>query len=195
VDGVFAPTNRRLAVKMYGHSSADDRPSMPQSLKPFPTGRQVGQEGQEMDRRPPSAPDDLGGSSAPVSKITHKTPLGASPTPPAAPPKPLRVEPEPVPMAEVAGPTTGAMGKITAFGKEEHQEAVWNRIPNVTGRGAIHVKTFHAKITADALVYMDGQINDWLDSHPEYEVKFVSSTVGILSGKLKEPALLCQVWV
>ena len=98
-------------------------------------------------------------------------------------------------MAENAGPTTGTVGKITAFGKEEHHEAAWNRTPNVTGKGAIHVKTFHAKITADALIYMDEQINDWLDSHPEFEVKFSTTTVGILSGKLKEPALMCQVWV
>lgn len=148
-----------------------------------------------MDRRPPSAPDDPGGgAAAPASKIMHKTPLGAAPTPPPAQPKILRVEPEPVPMADVAGPTTGA-AKITAFGKEERHEEVWNRKPNVTGKGAIHVKTFHSKITADALIYMDQQINEWLDSHPEYEVKFVNSTVGILSGKLKEPAVICQIWV
>ena len=156
-----------------------------------------------MDKRPPSAPDDPGGGSgAPVSKITHKTPLGAAPAaaPPiapakaaATPPKALRVEPEPVPMAEAEGPTGAA--KITAFGKEERHEEVWSRTPNVTGKGAIHVKTFHSKITSDALIYMDQSINEWLDSHPEYEVKFVNSTVGILSGKLKEPAVICQIWV
>jgi len=57
------------------------------------------------------------------------------------------------------------------------------------------VRTFHAKITEDALAYLDQTINEWLDENPQYEVKFVSSTVGILSGKLKEPALLCQIWV
>ncbi|UCD76823.1 MAG: hypothetical protein JSV91_07820 [Phycisphaerales bacterium] len=155
-----------------------------------------------MDRTPPSAPDDPGGSSTASSKITHQVPLGTAPAaaPPtapakatAAPAKALRVEPEPVPMAEAEGPTGAA--KITAFGKEERHEEVWSRTPNVTGKGAIHVKTFHSKITADALIYMDQTINEWLDSHPEYEVKFVNSTVGILSGKLKEPAVICQVWV
>lgn len=172
-----------------------------------PAAARIGQEGQEMDRRPPSAPDDPGGSTAPppTSKITHQVPLGtdAAPTapPPAgtpAPPTPaaksLSVEPEPVPMAEATGPVATG-GKITAFGKEERHEEVWKRTPNVTGSGAIHVKTFHSKITADALIYMDQSINEWLDTHPEYEVKFVNTSVGIMSGKLKEPAVICQVWV
>ena len=51
------------------------------------------------------------------------------------------------------------------------------------------------KLTEDALVYMDRQINEWLDAHPEYEVKFISSSIGEFSGKVKEPNLICQVWV
>ena len=42
---------------------------------------------------------------------------------------------------------------------------------------------------------MDQSVNEWLDAHPQYEVKFVSSTVGTVTGKLKEPHLICQVWV
>jgi hypothetical protein len=85
--------------------------------------------------------------------------------------------------------------KITPMGKEARHEEKWSRTPNLTGSGAIHVRTFHAKITEDALTYMDQVVNEWLDAHPQYEVKFVSSTVGIMSGKLKEPALILQVWV
>ena len=36
---------------------------------------------------------------------------------------------------------------------------------------------------------------EWLDAHPQYEVKYVSTTVGELTGKLKEPHMICQVWV
>jgi ABC-type glycerol-3-phosphate transport system substrate-binding protein len=87
--------------------------------------------------------------------------------------------------------------KITAFGRDQnrHHEEQWKRTPNTTGQGAIHVKTFHSKLTADALDYLDNTINEWLDEHPQYEVKFVTSTVGILTGKLKEPHLICQIWV
>ncbi len=104
-------------------------------------------------------------------------------------------ETAPLPVAEGDGPAVAGGKKITAFGMEKRHEERWSRTPNTTGQGAIHVKTFHSKLTGDALIYMDECINEWLDKHPQYEVKFVTSTVGILTGKLKEPALLCQVWV
>lgn len=122
------------------------------------------------------------GSATPQSKIRHTTSSAFSTS-----------EPEPVPVAQNVGPT-GAP-KITAFGKPQRHEDAWTRTPNTTGRGAIHVKTFHSKLTDDALLYMDRCINEWLDAHPQYEVKFVSSTVGTVTSKLKEPHLICQVWV
>ena len=103
-------------------------------------------------------------------------------------------QPEPVPVEQTTGLPTAAK-QITAFGSALRHEDKWNRTPNTTGAGAIHVKSFHSKLTEDALVYMDRTINEWLDAHPQYEVKFVNSTVGILTGKLKEPHLICQVWV
>ena len=103
-------------------------------------------------------------------------------------------EGRPLPVAE-GMVLTGAPGKITTFGKEKRHEDSWSRSPNTTGAGAIHVKTFHCKLTEDALMYMDQTINEWLDAHPQYEVKFVGSSIGIMTGKLKEPALICQIWV
>lgn len=91
---------------------------------------------------------------------------------------------------QVAAPT-----QIKSFGSKQRHEESWSRTPNVTGQGAIHVKTFHAKLREDALAFLDQQINEWLDSHPEYEVKFVTTTVGELKGKLIEPALFVNVWV
>lgn len=149
---------------------------------------------------PPNQPQDS------PSKIQQSKPTIGRGTPPAppAPPRPAAparpakppgaLEPEPVQMAESTGPVA-ATRRISAFGKEAKHEEKWTRTPNLNGTGAIHVKTFHSKITDDALAYMDQQVNEWLDSHPEYEVKFVSSTVGIHSGKLKEPHLICTVWV
>jgi hypothetical protein len=111
---------------------------------------------------------------------------------PAPPPVDLN---RPLPVVEASGPS-GLGGKITAFGGQTRRhEDSWVRTPNTTGSGAIHVKTFHCKLTDDALAYLDQTINEWLDAHPQYEVKFVSSAIGILTGKLKEPALICQVWV
>lgn len=153
---------------------------------------------------PPAGPADgvrLSG------KIVHPTPgIGASrpaasagpnlgqfaPGTPA-PPKPIDESMKPVPVAESTGPAVAP--KITPFEKSRRHEDLWRRTPNTTGSGAIHVKTFHCKITDDALTYLDQSINEWLDAHPQYEVKFVSTTIGIMTGKLKEPALICQVWV
>jgi hypothetical protein len=37
-------------------------------------------------------------------------------------------------------------------------------------------------------------INEWLDDHPEIEVKFVTQTVHVFEGKIREPALVMNVW-
>ncbi len=150
-----------------------------------------------MDSKPPG-PDSptaetpgTAGISRAARKIQHLAPkigpAAAAPAPPAA-------DPQPLPVAESVGPS-GTSKKITAFERDRRHEDVWSRTPNTTGTGAIHVKTFHSKLTDDALAYMDQCINEWLDAHPQYEVKLVTSSVGTLTGKLKEPHLVCQVWV
>jgi hypothetical protein len=155
-------------------------------------------------------PGPAGAPASPVAKIQQSKPgigtgIGIAPGTPLVRPsgsvleesvKPITRLPDtarPLPVADSGSPLAG--GKITAFGKERRHEDRWSRTPNTTGSGAIHVKTFHCKLTEDAISYMDQAINEWLDAHPQYEVKFVSSTVGTLTGKLKEPALFCQVWV
>lgn len=88
--------------------------------------------------------------------------------------------------------------KITAFDgssiRKPHDEH-WQRTPNTPGTGAIHVKTFVAKLRMDAMDNLDQQVNQWLDAHPEYEVKMVTTTVGELKSKLTEQALFMNVWV
>jgi hypothetical protein len=75
-----------------------------------------------------------------------------------------------------------------------HEDA-WKRKPNTTGTGAIHVKSFHCKLNSESLDYLDRQINEWLDAHPQYEVKFVTTSIGEWQGKIKEPNMIMQVWV
>jgi len=85
--------------------------------------------------------------------------------------------------------------KIRRFGDNKVHKTTFDRTPNKTGHGAIHVKTFVAKLRLDSIEHMDEQINDWLDAHPEYEVKFTSATVGELKDKLTEPAMFLSLWV
>ncbi|GAB4385842.1 MAG: hypothetical protein Kow0022_13230 [Phycisphaerales bacterium] len=94
-------------------------------------------------------------------------------------------------------PTPTGSSKIRTFEQRlgaKHADS-WSRTPNTTGTGAIHVKSFHCKLTGDSLAFLDQQINEWLDANPEYEVKFVTTSVGIWTGKLKEPNLIVNVWV
>ncbi len=89
----------------------------------------------------------------------------------------------------------GSSSRIHAFGRTKRHEDEWTRTPNTTGTGAIHVKTFVAKLRLDAIEYLDRQVNEWLDAHPQYEVKLVTTAVGDLMGKMKEQALFVNVWV
>ena len=84
---------------------------------------------------------------------------------------------------------------IHQLGERKPHDEYWKRKPNITGEGAIHCKSFIAKLRYDAIEHLDEQINHWLDAHPEYEVKFVTTTVGTLRGKLLEEALFVNVWV
>lgn len=87
--------------------------------------------------------------------------------------------------------------KIHIFGGDQRKAHAdhWNRTPNKTGSGAIHVKTFVAKLRLDAVDNLDEQVNNWLDTHPEYEVKFVTTSIGKLVGKISEDAIFMNVWV
>lgn len=85
--------------------------------------------------------------------------------------------------------------KIRALGPEFHQKQHnWKRQPHSSGAGAIRVKSFHGKYSDQGLEHMDDVINVWIDAHPEVEIKFVTSTVGVFEGKIREPALVLNLW-
>lgn len=64
----------------------------------------------------------------------------------------------------------------------------------INGTGACRIRTFHGRLSSQGLEYMDNQINEWLDHNPEVEVKFVTSSVGVFEGKMREPALILNLW-
>ena len=80
------------------------------------------------------------------------------------------------------------------FGNENlirsHQ---WKRKPHLGGQGACRVKTFHGKCSDQGLEYLDDAINVFLDEHPEIEVKFVQSNIGMFDGKFKDFALIVNI--
>ena len=130
---------------------------------------------------------------SPTTTPTTPTPIGPTivPTPAAVPARP----PAPDRQSEEAAPRIQAFEQRLGSTGRKHEDS-WKRSPNLTGNGAIHVKTFHGKLNNESLDFLDQQINEWLDAHPQYEVKLVSSNVGDWTGKTgREPNLIVQVWV
>ena len=74
-------------------------------------------------------------------------------------------------------------------------EPVYRRQPVASGAGAVRCKTFIAKLRPEALERLDEQINAWLDANPGFDVKFATSSVGELIGKVREAALFVTVFV
>jgi hypothetical protein len=102
---------------------------------------------------------------------------------------PIALDDEPV------GGAPAAPKQIRAFGGgDHHKHHDWKRKPIANGTGACRVRSFHGKYSDQGLEYLDNAINEWLDSHPEIEVKFVTSTVMTFEGKVREPALVLNVW-
>ena len=107
-------------------------------------------------------------------------------------------------MPVVSAPKDGALPEVVNRIKVIEQKMInssgkdvdWKRQPTATGQGATKVKSFHCKLTGDCLEFMDRQINEWLDAHPNCEVKHVTSTVGEWMGKqMTEPNLIVQMWL
>ncbi len=88
-----------------------------------------------------------------------------------------------------------AADMIRTFGSARREASRWKRKPQKSPTGASHMKTFVSKLRLDAIDHMDNQVNEWLDEHPDYDIKFVTATVGTLVGKTSEQALFLNVWV
>jgi hypothetical protein len=141
--------------------------------------------------------------------VPRLTPAGPAPVLPQQPrpvipqqqPQQAQQQEDPIALIEddddLAEPLVDApaVSKIKAFGAEfKQKQHQWKRTPHTTGQGAIRMKSFHGKYSDQGLEYLDDAINEWLDNHPEVEVKFVTSTVSVFEGKTREPALVLNLW-
>ena len=128
---------------------------------------------------------------------------GIQPRPTPVAPKPANPIDEPVALVEELDEVSPSHATTHApptqskikFGPDVgHKHHDWKRKPHVTGTGAIRVKSFHAKYSDQGVDHLDDAINEWLDEHPEVEVKFATQTVHVFEGKIREPALVMNVW-
>lgn len=95
---------------------------------------------------------------------------------------------------EEGGESTGKIkisGGLSGIGQRAKS---YNRPLNAKGTGAIRVKTFFSRVSIESLSFLDEKINEWLDQHPDIEIKFVTNTIGVMEGKTREPNLIINVW-
>jgi len=137
-----------------------------------------------INRGPVAAPHP--GSPASVATAAPTAPPAARPLKPAGD--------EPLELAGDHG--AAAPSKIRAFGVTAEVKAAhtWKRAPHVDGCGAVRVRSFHGRLSDQGLEYLDNAVNEWLDGNPDIEVKFVTSTIGIFEGKIKDLALILNLW-
>jgi hypothetical protein len=102
---------------------------------------------------------------------------------------------DPIELIDEKEAQVAAAHKIKAFGSEtvRHDHASKRKL-NTNGTGATRVRSFHGKYSDQGLEFLDHLINEWLDAHTDVEVKFVTSTVGVFEGKIREPALVLNLW-
>ncbi len=75
-----------------------------------------------------------------------------------------------------------------------HRHHDWKRHLHPNQISPVRMKSFHGKYSDQGLAFLDDAINEWLDANPEIDIKFVTSTVGMFDGKIKENALVLNVW-
>lgn len=150
--------------------------------------------------RPPTTPVAPAQAPRPAAPHAPTAPLAPQPIGPAkiSPVPTQAVKPmelEPLSLVDEPG-GAGAPSKIRAFatGGVHGSAHTFKRLPNVTGHGAIRVRSFHGRLSDEGMDFLDNKINEFLDGHPEIEVKFVTTNIGTFEGKIREPALIINVW-
>ena len=101
--------------------------------------------------------------------------------------------------AEMGGgddPGGTQMGRKTVKVGDElsHDLDHYRRPLNATGQGATRVHTFHTRLTEGAVAHLDHQINAWIDTNPDVEIKFATTTVGNWEGKHGGPSIIMTVF-
>lgn len=127
----------------------------------------------------------------------------AAPVHPAGPPKPTAGVPTlGMPHDDLsslslvdAPPTAAAPSKIRAFNVPGMvAEPEYKRHANLTGACAVHMKTFHGRLSDDGIARLDHKVNEWLEAHPQCEVKFATTNIGLWDGKTKDMEMIINVW-
>jgi hypothetical protein len=126
---------------------------------------------------------------APAAHPAHPAPAAPAATDDDAISLVEDADPDMIEESAPAGPSKIKFGADIGIKKHD-----WKRELRQGGTGATRIRTFHGKLSDQGLEYIDEAINVWLDGHPEIDVKFVTTNVGMFDGKFKDLALIVNVW-
>ncbi|MGA2497339.1 MAG: hypothetical protein ABSH20_06340 [Tepidisphaeraceae bacterium] len=156
-------------------------------LRPPSSPQQPQQQSQQHGQGPIRPPGLAKVSGIPIGKPPtedlESIALVEEPAPVAVPGQPASAQAQP---ASKIRAFTVAGAHVTS-----HQ---FKRQPNVTGHGATRVRTFHGRLSDEGMAFMDDKINEWIDDHPEVEIKHVSTCIGVFEGKIRDQALVVNIW-
>jgi hypothetical protein len=116
-------------------------------------------------------------------------------------------------LAEKRGPVTPEVPHVTA--DEEHDNGshpsrsstfagfaglndldafAYQRPVLPAGRGASRMRIYHCKLSDGPIAQLNRQVNEWLDVHPDYEVKFATTTIGTWEGRHSEQHFILTLY-
>jgi len=105
----------------------------------------------------------------------------------------------PVELADDDREQTSSGSRIHGFstatlGVGAKSETKFKRSLDPASMGATRCRTFHSKLSDNAIVFMNNQVNDWIDANPDVVIKFATSTIGVFEGKHAEPNLILTLF-
>ena len=62
------------------------------------------------------------------------------------------------------------------------------------GHGASRVRVFHCKLSEGPLMQLNKQMNEWIDMHPDVEVKIANTTIGTWEGRHSEQHIIMSLY-
>jgi len=79
-------------------------------------------------------------------------------------------------------------------GGPAHRERTYRRPLLVGSPHATRCRAFHGKLSEAGLAHLSEQINEWVDAHDDVEIKFATSSVGVIEGKHAEQHLVVTIF-
>ncbi len=90
--------------------------------------------------------------------------------------------------ASIRAFASGVQTGSTAF-REQYRRGLLSGSANAT-----RCRTFHTKLNDASFAHMNQQINEWVDSNEDIEIKFATSVIGVVEGKHADPHLIVTVF-